>query len=269
MALKIRPSMRVHSWGGLGSQLYALNFIFNTRAKFPNKKFVLIQHTSGFTLRRADLDFLDVPYIKIKEKDDFYKPSSSTGPKKINVKVLLKKIIKKKLSSTGVYLFDEVFEEPTKIYKRTLGIRSSYTKAIINENLLDYLIEKFTSGFKSNNYKSNSLAIHYRLGDLLELQVKPISSPDLIVEKIVQILQFNKIESVNVYSDSIDEAKDRLDFSNFDFQVNFVECSPFEVLSQCFSSDYFIGTGSKISIWVYRLREFDNKKKISHLVGHF
>ena len=63
--------LRVHSWGGLGSQLFALSLIFDLVRKFPKKRIELIHHTAGVTRRLFELDFMLSPKIQLIVKDDF------------------------------------------------------------------------------------------------------------------------------------------------------------------------------------------------------
>ncbi len=51
-------TLRVHCWGGLGSQLFALAHAYELHKKFPNRKILLLMHTSGVSERFSELDFL-------------------------------------------------------------------------------------------------------------------------------------------------------------------------------------------------------------------
>jgi len=255
--LKYWPSIRVHCWGGLGSQLFALNFIFDVRNEFPKKTFILNQHTSGFTHRSADLNFLDLDFIRVKEIDDFdfeFNSSQSSSDKSNKIRTSIKSL----LNFTGFYLFEEHLSKKTKIYKRTIAIRGSYSSVDLDKKFLEYLVGKLKAMSNRVNLQPNILAIHYRLGDLLDLQIKPIAQPEEIKKLISLILKNNPINSVHVYSDSIDEAKKRLDLNYLGVSVNFINCSPIEVITRCFHANYFIGTGSKISFWVLKLRNFES-----------
>jgi hypothetical protein len=165
------PPTRVHCWGGLGSQLYALNFIFDVKSKFPKKKFILIQHTSGFTHRSAELDFLDLDFINVKEIEDFdleFRSSQSSSDKSIKFRTYIKYL----LNLTGFYLFEEHLSKKTKIYNWTLAVRGSYSNIDLDKKLLEFLVSMFKSSSNKTTVSPNTLAIHYRLGDLLNLSSK-------------------------------------------------------------------------------------------------
>jgi hypothetical protein len=66
--------LRVHSWGGLGSQLFVLAFIYDLRKKFPKKKILLVHHTSGVSRRLFELDSILESEILLKVTDG-YKPN--------------------------------------------------------------------------------------------------------------------------------------------------------------------------------------------------
>jgi len=258
------PPTRVHCWGGLGSQLYALNFIFDVKSKFPKKKFILIQHTSGFTHRSAELDFLDVDFINVKEIEDFdleFRSSQSSSDKSIKFRTYIKYL----LNLTGFYLFEEHLSKKTKIYNWTLAVRGSYSNIDLDQKLLEFLVNMFKSSSNKTSVSPNILAIHYRLGDLLDLQTKSIAQPGEIKKIISLILKNNEIDSVDVYSDSIDEARKRLDLDYLGAKVNFINCSPLETINGCFQANYFIGTGSKISFWVLKLRNFESPTSNSYI----
>jgi hypothetical protein len=264
--LKYWPSIRVHCWGGLGSQLFALNFIFDVRNRFPKKSFILNQHTSGFTHRSADLNFLDLDFVRVKEIDDFdfeFNSLQSSSDKSNRIRIFIKSL----LNFTGFYLFEEHLSKKTKIYKRTIAIRGSYSSVDLDKKFLEYLVGKLKEMSNRLNLQPNTVAIHYRLGDLLDLQIKPIAQPEEIKKLISLMLKNNPIDSINVYSDSIGEARKRLDLDYLGVSVNFINCSPMEVINRCFHADYFIGTGSKVSFWVLKLRNFEGFTENSFIVG--
>ena len=63
--------LRIHSWGGLGSQLFALSLIFDLVRKFPKKRIELIHHTAGVTRRLFEVDFMLNSKTELVVKDDF------------------------------------------------------------------------------------------------------------------------------------------------------------------------------------------------------
>lgn len=271
-SIRFWSTVRVHSWGGLGSQLFALNLVFDTRSRHIKKNFIIIQHTSGFTRRNLDLYFLDLPYIKTKQVNDFAlidRSFESKSRKLYIIKNYIEIYLKKLLNFTRLYIFEDHLNIKNQIRNWTISIRGSYSGMNINVGFLQYLVDKFKSTKAEAEIKPNSLAIHYRLGDLLQLKSKPVVQSSEINSLVLKVLESGRIEYVNIYSDSIVEARNRLDLAFLGAKVNFISCSPFEVLRQCYLADYFIGTGSKISFWILKLRNFESLNKQSFIAGDY
>ena len=80
-----------------------------------------------------------------------------------------------------------------------------------------------------------------------------------MIEKIRKIVETDKLEQILVYSDTISEAKKLLspieNLSNF---TQFLDESTFTVVQNAISAKYFIGTNSKVSIWISKFRKFQN-----------
>ena len=92
-----RIPLRIHCWGGLGSQLYALATAYDLQKKYPKRKIKLLLHTGGVTKRVCELDFIDSIDFEIIQIRDFqildkvYKNRVKLD--KISVKKLLIKIL--------------------------------------------------------------------------------------------------------------------------------------------------------------------------------
>ena len=71
------PNLRIHSWGGLGSQLFAAHIVLRLKQQYPGRRVRVIVHTSGVTKRYTELNFTRLG-IKIIEIDDFLKPKLQT-----------------------------------------------------------------------------------------------------------------------------------------------------------------------------------------------
>ena len=142
-----------------------------------------------------------------------------------------------------------------KIKPWTTMIRGHYSKRLISDNFLNHCIEKFTN--YNLYFSSQTLVIHYRLGDLIDLPNKSIIDPNYVIEKIRKIAETDKLEQILVYSDTISEAKRLLSpiesLSNF---IQFSDESTFTVVQNAISSKHFIGTNSKVSIWISKFRKY-------------
>ena len=250
--------LRVHSWGGLGSQLFVLSFIYDLRKKFPKKKILLVHHTSGVSRRLFELESILESEILLKVIDD-YKPNQGIN-QNINtnkVKHLLIKIIKNILKKLSILINIDENPEIDKINSRTLIIRGHYSKRAISDNYLSYCVEKFANhGFI---FPTQTLIIHYRLGDLINLPGKSIIDPKYVIEKIRKIAEVDKLEQILVYSDSVMEAKKLLSpIENLSNSIQFSDESTFTVMQNSIIAKYFIGTNSKVSIWISKFRKFQN-----------
>lgn len=250
--------LRVHSWGGLGSQLFVLAFIYDLRKKFPKKKILLVHHTSGVTRRLFELDSILESDISLKSIDD-YKPNQgiNQNENKSVLKYLLIKIIKNILEK--LYIFINVDQNPdiAKIKPWTMIIRGHYSKRLVSDNFLSYCVEKFANhGF---HFPTQTLIIHYRLGDLINLPGKSIIDPKYVIEKIRKIAETDKLGQILVYSDTISEAKKLLSpIENLTNSIQFSDESTFTVVQNAIIAKHFIGTNSKVSIWILKFRKYQN-----------
>jgi len=250
--------LRVHSWGGLGSQLFVLAFIYDLRKKFPKKKILLVHHTSGVSRRLFELDSILESDIFLKLIDD-YKPNQDVNQNKNKniLKYLLIKIIKKILEKLYISINADQNPDVDKIKPWTTMIRGHYSKRLISDNFLSHCIEKFTN--YNFHFSSQTLIIHYRLGDLINLPNKSIIDPNYVIEKIRKILETDKLEQILVYSDSISEAKKLLSpIKNLSNSIRFSDESTFTVVQNAISAKHFIGTNSKVSIWISKFRKYQN-----------
>jgi hypothetical protein len=136
-------------------------------------------------------------------------------------------------------------------------IRGHYSKRLISDNFLSDCIQKFTN--YNFHFSSQTLVIHYRLGDLINLANKSIIDPNYVIGKIRKIVETDKLEQILVYSDTISEAKKLLspieNLSNF---IRFSDESTFTVVQNAISANHFIGTNSKVSIWISKFRKYQN-----------
>jgi len=234
-----------------------LSFIYDLQKKFPKKKILLVHHTSGVSRRLFELDSILESEILLKVIDDYKPQGINQNENKNVVRHLLIKIIKNILEK--LYIFINIDENPEidKIKSRTLIIRGHYSKRAISDNYLSYCVEKFANhGF---HFPTQTLIIHYRLGDLINLPGKSIIDPKYVIEKIRKIAEVDKLEQILVYSDTVIEAKKLLSpIENLSNSIQFSEESTFTVMQNSIIAKYFIGTNSKVSIWISKFRKFQN-----------
>ena len=251
----------MHSWGGLGSQLYAIALIFELQKLYSKKKIILIHHTSGVTRREFELHSVLPLGIQLNQVDD-YVTSNRAGDyrghfRSNKFKLSIKKILGKFLLSLNL---DEN-SNLGKIKFWTLEIRGHYTKLPISMDYINYLINMFN--VKSNNEHdfADTLSIHYRLGDLVDLSGKtfvPTSKLLKVVEDVYKSYSFDKII---IFSDSIEVARKKLAIlTKLTLNIEY-SCAPtITVIKDSIKSKYFIGTNSKVSFWIQHLRLHLGKK---------
>ena len=250
--------LRVHSWGGLGSQLFVLALIYDLRRKFPKKKILLVHHTSGVSRRLFELESILESNVSLKLIDDYKSDQDINQNKNKKIlKYILIKTIKNIFEKFCISLNIDKNPDIDKIKPWTTMIRGHYSKRLISDDFLNHCIVKFTN----HNYYflSKTLVIHYRLGDLINLPNKSIIEPNYVIEKIRKIVETDKLEQILVYSDTISEAKKLL--SPIDNLFNFIQFSDestFTVVQNAISSKHFIGTNSKVSIWISKFRKYQN-----------
>lgn len=249
--------LRVHSWGGLGSQLFALSLLFELKKRFPTREMLLIHHTSGVSRRLFELESILDPSIKLKVIDD-YKLISYDNAKtyyKSSLEIFSKKKLKSFLEKIKLSTDFDQNEDFNKIKPWTIMIRGHYSNILVSKDFYSYCINKLK--YTKENTTSNSLIIHYRLGDLINLPGKSIIPPENLIERIKLILEKENFRKILIYSDSIDEAQNSLlPLKNLFSEVEYSNEPTFEVVRNSINAKHFVGTNSKVSIWIVKIREY-------------
>ena len=249
--------IRVHSWGGLGSQLFTLAVIYEINKKIPNKEIDLVHHTAGVTKRFFELDTMLDSKFSLKVVND-YKQTKDKA--KNDSKRLLKKLVASSakfiLNVTRVSINLDTTPNLNRIKPWTLEIRGHYSKRQIENIFLGECLKFFNKFPTYPEGISDALTVHYRLGDLLTITEKSFIAPHHLMNRIIEIKNNHPLNRIIVYSDSIEEAKNRLEkiFEIFDM-VNFMDSPTQSVIQSCIESSFFLGTNSKVSIWIVKLRD--------------
>ena len=188
-------TLRVHCWGGLGSQLYAWALLEDLVHDFPNRKVKLVLHNSGVTKRQSDLDFLGLG-LSITVVDDFKETKTQShysGKNNLGWRLGITKIAKLVLRSIGFLATANTNNEYGKIRSWTTEVRGHYSyRTISKETLLLMKLRAERCGKSwliAENSDSDSLDIlrvHVRLGDLLLLESKRPLSFERIFSSIDQ-----------------------------------------------------------------------------------
>jgi len=247
--------VKIHCWGGLGSQLNAWAMAEAVRQKFKNKSVEIILHTGGVTKRTSELQFLATKFeIKIIEDFQNYK---ELDLKLHTFPTFITKTLKFTLDKLRVVMTDETGSILYRMKNWTLSLRGHYS----NETLSDQIIySMFTEIMKNKSYKTdathgtkNNLGMHYRLGDLLRLSQKSFVNPETLGRFYLDFFSAHIIEDTYVYSDSPSFAQSSLGVY-LDSSTKYLDKDIWSTLIELCNHKYFIGTNSKISIWVALFR---------------
>lgn len=247
--------VQIHCWGGLGSQLNAWATAEAIKQKFKHKSVAIILHTGGVTERTSEIDFLSSKF-EIKIIDDFHNKSEDN--KDLHrfcafVNMMLKWILDK----IGLILNDEQDSILYRVKMWTLSLRGHYSNETLSEQVIYAMlmeIEKYKNqANKSSLDSTNILGIHYRLGDLIELEEKSFVNPEVLGKFFLNFYSAHVIDHVYVYSDSPKFAQISL-CTYLESSTKYLDKDIWNTLVELCNYKYFIGTNSKISIWVSLFR---------------
>lgn len=254
------PKIRIHVWGGLGSQLHAWYLFESLSFRYPKRKFKLLFHTSGITRRLPEI----VKYLPDGSTiiiDDFSPSTFSKSRSRISshfnmlVRLSVKRIISRFLINAR---FDHQ-QDATPIRGWTFAIRGHYSRNRIDDFTLKLIAAKLELTNNLSGLKSSSFVIHVRLGDLLVLEDKFPTDVNFVGLQIKKILETKKYDQIRIHSDSPERASQILNHV-LDQEIEFVEgSSPINALLDFIQADCFLGTSSKLSIWAAIFREYLNK----------
>jgi hypothetical protein len=251
--------IRVHCWGGLGSQLFAWAMAEQLKIKFPLKDIQIILHNSGVTRRESAIDFLSNRFT-ITNVNDYTLPKySSKNSSNSNLK--LKNFVKLVLDYLGFTIYFSNLGTMAKVKPWTLVLRGHYAHDIVPPSILLSMIEQISLNkklqFDNPRGAQDSLGIHYRLGDLLVLDDKTYINPDTLGAFLTKnIIKYHQ-KNVSVYSDDIDVAKEYLELY-LPQSAKFIDTDIWTTIVELTNLDLFIGTNSKISLWVTLFRKSQN-----------
>jgi hypothetical protein len=255
MTFYIFNNIYIHSWGGLGSQLFAYSTAEYLGQRYPKKQISIVLHSSGVTKRAPAIDFLGEKY-RIIVKDDF-DDNSKNNTNVSKSRLILKQIVKTIMEKSHLVLEGNSTLEQGKIKPWTLVLRGHYSYAEISKNTLKIMAKKIENliqpGLRDNFKKASYIGLHYRLGDLIKLDNKSHIKPDLISTYVLQVAKDNHINDIHVYSDDLVLARNLLSDKLNDLAF-FNEADIWVAVVNLMHSDYFIGTNSKISVWIILFR---------------
>lgn len=259
MLVRILPPLRVHCWGGLGSQLFAWALIEEIKKKYPKRRVKLILHQSGVTKRVEEIARFFPGEFSIREDFD-ENDSSSVNQHSIKFVIfgfnLFKFILVTILTRSRIICSCNTDSELNYLRPWTLEIRGHYSYRVINKEIIESMNFKAESKLESllTHAKSanDDIAIQYRLGDLLTLSKKSPIHPSRLSNAVISIEKSQKVDRVVVFSDSPELAINQIKV--FGKKLISQNENAWNTLRDIQNFKYFIATNSKISIWAILIR---------------
>ena len=248
--------IRVHCWGGLGSQLFAWAMAEQLKIKFPSKDIQIVLHNSGVTRRESAIGFLSNKFI-ITNVNDYALPKN-LGTRLSSKDLKLRIFAKSVLDRLGFVIYSSNLKTIAKVKPWTLVLRGHYAHDTVPVSILNSIIDQISTHkelrFDKLKSAQDTLGIHYRLGDLLNLDDKTYVHPDALGKFIANNVKNYHQKDISVYSDDIAVAKDYLG-RYLPQNVRFIDKDIWDTLTELSNQDLFIGTNSKISLWVALFRK--------------
>lgn len=250
--------IRVHCWGGLGSQLYCLALAIDLLDRFPFRKVHILFHTGGLTHRKLELS--EFPeHISYSIIDDFAK-SLNRIAKNSTSSFNLEKKFKKLTSKLGLIAAVNTSLEFKSLKSWVVSIRGHYSHRLICDSTVEQMDRLLKPSYRNNsekNYNKSLVAIQYRWGDLVAKKTSSIIQVDKIVSVINDLKKLEKIYSIDVFSDSNQNELENLLSILKPLNIQYAESTPLNTIYQMRDYNFFIGTNSKITIWaiIFRLKD--------------
>lgn len=252
--IKFGLPLTIHIWGGLGSQLCAWAYVLGIQKQTLGRPINLVFHSAGVTERFSELEFLE-SIFRVQYLHDFRDGksplSSATTLAKSSKRVL--KIFKYFFSFSGII----AFKKPKIIFPWTLIIRHHFFDIGLSEETLDQLVSQLVENqlVKAPKIdKNKKLLIHYRLGDLLTIDSKPPIQAFRLIDLTIRRAKSWSLDSILLASDSPELSLDRLSPLRSVAPVLSLNIPPWEMIQESINCKHFIGTASKLSLWVALVR---------------
>lgn len=249
------PKLKVHVWGGLGSQLYGWALMEKLKGRYPKRNVILVLHNSGITRRDEELSaFHSEESIQIKL--DFNESRKLNILSQKTLVESIKQTIAVILNFLGFMARCNTEQEYLEIKPWVFSIRGHYTGLKISQESVQSIlntIKESNQPIYSQNHNS-ALGLHLRLGDLLTFESKSPIAMSRLNTGLKMGTRGRKISSYLIYSDSPHEAES-LVCENFpDLQYQIRKTNPLQTILDLANVGIFIGSPSKISEWIAIIR---------------
>ncbi len=257
----------IHVWGGLGSQLFAVALILDLKQKIFSRQLSLELHTGGVTSRLSEIDTI-FPELQKRQIRDFADESKrSSRPDKFFpvFKLQILKIAAHVANYLGLVNRCNTDKEFQKLKPWILTIRGHYAYRSISASTLLVFSNRLTDDESSERVSKeldDSLAIHYRLGDLLTLDDKNPIDVNRIGFEVQRIVDTHSPSKILCFSDTPQLASELLQSFTLGTPFESKNLPALSVINEAYRSRFFVGSNSKISFWIVCLRLF--RRPISH-----
>ena len=264
------PALRVHTWGGFGSQLFTAYLILKLQRDIPQRSILALNHTSGVSRRTTEFDFESLG-VALQQIEDF-KGREVPATSFISDKGILGRFFQFLKVSTVRFLKEtKIIVEAnddtsfSSIKPWTLALRGHYTNISLENDLVKDLYVLLINSQNHTKVNSSKVVIHYRLGDLLTLNKKSPVSPERI-DAILSGLISKDVVLMLLTDSSQDEFSKYVSQSSMLQKCIPVTLDPLHTLQLCIGAEVFVGTGAKISLWaaIFRHRQFKKQSYLPH-----
>jgi hypothetical protein len=254
------PALRVHTWGGFGSQLFTAYLILKLQRDVPQRSILAVNHTSGVSRRTTEFDFESLG-VASQQIEDF-KGKEVPVTAFISDKGILGRLFKflkvftvRFLKGTKIIVEANGDTSFSSIKPWTLALRGHYTNISLENNLVKDLYALLINSQNHTKVNSSKVVIHYRLGDLLTLKEKSPVSPERI-DTILSSIISKDVVPILLTDSSQDEFSKYVSQSSMLQKCIPVTLDPLHTLQLCIGAEVFVGTGAKISLWAAIFRQF-------------
>jgi hypothetical protein len=259
--ITLSRELRIHAWGGLGSQLFAVALLKDIEKNYSARRITIFLHTGGVTRRIPEVVEL-FPEISFSYLDDFSKSSVGAEPGMNSARTWYTSCLKGLLTLLGLMQTCDNDNSFKRVRFWTQSIRGHYSYRTISSEFLLTLSERLQLASQRIEGKVDVCSVHYRLGDLLNLENKHPILPITILDELERICKGSDFSAIEIYSDSPSRAQELLD-PHGGQNVFAPDLDTVSVLARATQTEYFIGTSSKVSFWIAAIRSAVFKKQSS------
>lgn len=243
------PPLRIHIWGGLGSQLFALALCIQIIERFPQRRVAMIFHSSGVTRRDPELPKLpDVSYSYV---DDYRPKNRATNLEQQNSKKF-QVLVKSLLIKLGFVSQCNTAGQWQVLKPWVFSIRGHYSYLPLKLKTLEFVFGLVESNSTKQSGTHDFFGLHLRLGDLLSLATQGNKAP-MDPKILANIIKELECRNLRIYSDSPSQVVYE-HLKSYNLEYHYVEENIFNTILDLSKCHFFIGTSSKITIWIVALR---------------